>query len=289
MKRLLFFAALVVAAFSVIIGSAAAGSAPVKTSLVYNSIPANGPPSNSPSVGAEAYAFNEFGNEITLAGAARHLNSVSVNLSSWACVAGHWTTGDCSTPSGATFSLPMTLNIYNASSDGGLNPGSLIATVAQTFNVPYRPSASPRCTDGRWYSSGTKTCFNGLANTVTFSFSGVILPTTVVYGISYNTSHFGPVPEGEATSCYGTHAGCAYDSLNIALSQDPTDVTAGSDTNVGTVWHNSPYAGEYCDGGLAGTNSFRLDSPDSASCWGVQPPYDTSPFYVPAVQFKASK
>jgi len=187
--------------------------------------------------------------------------------------------------------LPITLNIYNESPDGGLHPGSLIATANQTFNVPYRPSASPKCIDGavgKWYSAGTKQCFNGLANTVTFGFSGVTVPTRVVYGIVYNTSHFGPVPEGEATPCYGTDAGCAYDSLNIALSQDPTDVTVGSDPNAGTVWQNSPYGSEYCDGGADGTSSFRLDSP-TATCWGVNDPYTEAPFYVPAVQFKASK
>jgi hypothetical protein len=100
----------------------------------------------------------------------------------------------------------------------------------------------------------------------------VTLPDSVVYGIVYNTSHFGPVPKGEATACYATSAGCPYDSLNIALSAD-SDVSAGSSTS-GTVWQNSPYGSQYCDGGLAGTGTFRADSP----CWTP---------YVPAVQFKA--
>jgi hypothetical protein len=52
-----------------------------------------------------------------------------------------------------------------------------------------------------------------------------------------------------------------------------TDVSAGSSTS-GTVWQNSPYSSQYCDGGTAGT--FRADS----GCWAP---------YVPAVQFKASK
>jgi len=140
MKRLAFLAALVVAAISVVAGSAtAAGGGSVKASVVYNSIAPNGPRSNVPSVGAEAYAFNELGNEITLGGTARRLNSVSVTLSSWACVQGHWNTDDCSTPSGATFSQPITLNIYDPGDT--INP---IATSTQTFAVPYRPSASPQ-------------------------------------------------------------------------------------------------------------------------------------------------
>ena len=268
MKRFAFIAALVAAAISLVAGSAgAAGGTPVKASVVYNSTIPNGPRSNLPSVGPEAYAFNEFGNQITLAGTARSLKSVTVTLSSWACVSGSWNTSDCSTPSGATFSQPITLNIYNASTDGGLTAGSLITTATQTFSVPYRPSASPKCTalgfPGKWYSTGTKTCFNGLADDVTFNFSGLTLPDTVVYGIVYNTRDFGPSPRGVTGP---------YDSLNIALSADG-DVSAGSSTS-GTVWQNTANGSLYCDGGLAGTGSFRADF----GCWAP---------YVPAVQFKA--
>lgn len=110
---------------------------------------------------------------------------------------------------------------------------------------------------------------------VTFSFSGVTLPNTVVYGIAYNTSHYGYNPIGD-TACNSTAAGCPYDSLNIALSTEPTNVTAGTDTILGTIWQNSPYASQYCDNGLTGT--FREDSP---TCQDNYYPY------VPAVQFKA--
>jgi hypothetical protein len=262
-KRSMFFAALVAAAITVVAGSAMAGT-PVRSGVIYNSIIPNGPAANLPSVGPEAYAFNEFGNAVSLAGTARHLNSVAVTLSSWACVQGSWTTGDCSTPTGSTFSQPITLNIYRPSTDGGLTPGALIASSTQTFAIPYRPSASTKCNDGKWYSSGTKTCFNGLANNVTFNFSGVTLPDQVVYGIVYNTRDFGPHPTGVSGPS---------DSLNIALSTDG-DVSAGS-SDSGTVWQNSPYPGQYCDHGAAGTGTFRADS----GCWTP---------YVPAVQFKAS-
>ena len=265
MKRLIMFTALAAASIGLLASFAgvAAGGSPVKASVVYNSVIPNGPPSNLPSVGAEAYAFNEFGNQINLGGTARRLNSVTVTLSSWACVSGAWFSGDCFTPAGATFSQPITLNIYNASTDGGVTPGSLITSATQTFSVPYRPSASANCTGGRWQQSPTKPCFNGLAGNVTFNFSGVTLPNTVVYGIVYNTRDFGPNPTGVAGPS---------DSLNIALSTD-ADVSAGSSTS-GTVWQNSPYGFEYCDGGVGGIGTFRADS----GCWTP---------YVPAVQFKA--
>jgi len=88
-------------------------------------------------------------------------------MSSWACVQGHWATGDCYTPSGATFPEQIQLDVYDPS-----NLSTPIASSKQTFNIPYRPSASPKCGDGRWYSSGLKTCFNGYANDVTFNFGG---------------------------------------------------------------------------------------------------------------------
>ena len=99
-----------------------------------------------------------------------------------------------------------------------------------------------------------------------------------MYGISYNTSHYGYNPVDDAQPCNATEAGCPYDSLNIALVTEPTDVTAGSDTNPHTIWQNSPYASQYCDNGLAGTGTFREDSPTCSDN------YDPS---VPAVQFKA--
>jgi hypothetical protein len=256
------------------------------TSVIYNSVVASPLPGNVPSVGGEAYSFNEFGNEVTFAGTNRSLTNVVVEMSSWGCVTGHWYSGDCSTPSGATFDEPITFNIYGPSTDG-VSPGAPIASVTQTFAIPYRPSASPKCGGGRWYDSKLKACFNGLATTINFSFSGVTLPDQVVYGIAYNTSHYGYHPVGQSTACYTSPGGCGYDSLNIALSQDQTNVTVGSDTNPGTVWQYSNYGGEYCDGGTAGTGVFRLDSPSGASCWGVTPPYTTAPYYVPAVQFKA--
>jgi hypothetical protein len=110
---------------------------------------------------------------------------------------------------------------------------TMLASSTQTFSVPYRPSASSKCEDGKWYSPGLKQCFNGLADDVTFGFNGnVTLPESVVYAISYDSTHYGPNPIGEGASCFGTVAGCPYDSLNIALNDAPS---------VGTLL--SPYTG----------------------------------------------
>jgi hypothetical protein len=232
-------------------------------------------PGNLPSEGPEAYSFTELGDEVTFADNARTLKQVTVTLSSWGCQAGSWFNANCSTSPGATFTLPITFNIYNPGANN--TAGSLIASETQTFEIPYRPSTdSVNCTGGRWLD-GDQGCFNGLAANVTFDFHGkrVELPDTVVYGIAYNTSHYGPQPIGNSAACYSSSGGCPYDSLNIGLA--PT-VVVGSKPFPNTVYQNAVYAGDYCDKGAAGVGTMRLDSPTSA-CWSG---------YVPAVKFTAS-
>ncbi len=228
---------------------------------------------NIPSVGPEAYAFKELGDEVTFAGSARTLDRVTVTLSSWGCQSGHWYSGDCATAPGATFNIAITFNIYNA---GDPLPGAQIATRTQTFAVPYRPSADPSCTGGRWKDATSGICYNGLANNITFDFSSlnVVLPNAAVYGIVYNTTSYGPNPIGPSSTCFTSSGGCPYDSLNIALA--PV-VTVGSKQFPDTLYQNTIYPTNYCDSGLAGVGTFRLDSPTSA-CWTG---------YIPAAKFTA--
>jgi hypothetical protein len=202
-------------------------------------------------------------------------------MSSWGCQSGAWFSADCVTTPGATFSVPITLNIYNA---GSPTPGAVIASTTQTFAIPYRPSTdSINCTGGRWYDAGSATCFNGLAHNITFDLSSlnVLLPNSAVVGIVYDTTSYGPNPIGTGAACFSTSAGCPYDSLNVALS---SSVATGSKPYPQTLYWNNFYASNYCDGGLAGTGSFRLDSPTSA-CW-----YNTAPGvddYIPALKITA--
>jgi hypothetical protein len=215
MKRLVI-AALVVVAVGAVAGSALAAKS-TGSSTIYNSTNPNGPATNLPSYGPAAYSFKTIGDKITFAGTARSLSSVAVTLSSWACQHGSWDGKDCDTQAGATFSQPITLTILN-------EDGAEIATSTKTFDVPYRPSASPKCSGndaGKWMTPA-KVCKNGLANDVTFSFSGGKLPDTVVYAISYNTG--GPA-----------------DSLNVAVTPDDPSVGTSTDTN---IWiEGSPNSG----------------------------------------------
>jgi hypothetical protein len=256
----------------------------------YDSIPSP-LPGNLPSVGFEATSTSEFGNQITFGHGSRNLHQVAVTMSSWACQSGTWGDGTCVSAPGSTFPEDITLNLYNAPTGASApGPGSLITTMTEKFNIPYRPSATIACATGGWGPS----CFHGLATNIVFDFdlrSGHIkLPDSVVYGIAYNTSDYGAAPQ-RPQACNATTQGCPYDSLNVALSTDPTDVSAGSNPNSGTVFWSTSFAPFYCDGGTNGSGFFRLDSPGAGNaCWGVAFQNGTSttsssPFYVPAVEF----
>jgi hypothetical protein len=221
-------------------------------------------PGNLDSLGPEAYAFNEIGDQVTFSGSARALDTVVVTMSSWGCETGHWNKKDCKTTPGAHFSLPITLDIYAVGPSNTV--GARIAARTQVFNIPYRPSAGSRCTGtqaGEWFD-GSQGCFNGLAHNITFNLRSqhVNLPNSVVYGVAYDTSTSGYHPHGPA-ACSTSSGGCAYDSLNVALTPK---VVVGSKANPNTIYWDTRVAGFYCDFGTGGVGTFRLDSPTSA-CW----------------------
>ena len=262
-----------------------------KGGAIYNSV-ISPLPGNLPSVGFEATTFNEFGNAVNFSSGASHdLSKVVVTLSSWGCASGSWNLHTCATPEDATFSHPITLTVYSPSADG-INPGAKIATVTNTFKIKYRPSASPLCMGsdaGKWYEKSTKTCFNGLAQNITFNLKNVNVGSSAIFGISYNTTHYGYVPIGEGAACFSTSAGCGYDSLNVALTEDPTNVTVGTSVLPGKLWLASASAGQYADSGAAGLGTFRIDSPNAAPWWGVNSPYTSAPWYVPAIKVLANQ
>jgi hypothetical protein len=223
---------LLAAAITLLLASTAlaspSASAGGSARAVYNAIPSK-VSGNVPSFGAEAYAWNEFGDEVGLGGTARTLQSMSVVLSSWGCESGHWYSGDCSTTPGATFSVPLTFNIY---ADNSGTPGAVpLATQTQTVNDPYRPSASAICGDGRWYNSKDRTCYNGLPQTIKMTFSGVTLTDQVFWSVAYDTTHSGYNPIGEPAPCFTSSGGCGYDSLNVGAKSFPNAPFVGTDTD----------------------------------------------------------
>lgn len=259
--------------------TAASASAAIPRSVLYTSTRPG--VANLPSVGVEAYSFNQIGDEVVLRRVAK-LKSVAVTLSSWACQTGAWNTGDCQTTPGATFTTPITLNIYKASSTntatGETTPGGLLATVTKTFTIPYRPSASSHCSSGAWFKNG-QGCFNGLAHTIAWTLTGLKtkLPKDVVLGVSYNSDHSGPNPLGLSNS--------PTDALNVGLSPK---VRAGHERYPGAIFWDTRFAGFTCaadppdgNGGPFQTGVFNLDGPcdGATNSWAG---------FVPAFQVNAT-
>ena len=198
MKRLVI-AALALAAVFTVAGSALAASS--QSATIFDSTVNVGPKSNLSSDGLEATSAAQIGGEVTLQGSSkRNLTSATVTLSSWACVDGHHGRHrhPCVTPTGATYSLPITLNIYKTTGDA---PDVQAADVRRRV-PPVRQSHEVRLPSWRqptkWYSTTDKKCFNGLAQDVTFTFDGTkSLPDNFRYGITYGTSHYGSPPIGD--------------------------------------------------------------------------------------------
>jgi hypothetical protein len=268
------------AALGLTTGISSASAAPV---VVYNAA-VQPLPANLPSEGPEAYGFQEFGDQVTLDGSARTLGTVTTTLSSWGCEQGTWTNHDCVTTPGAKFPVKIVMNIYEPASSttpgSPVGVGDLITRVTKTFMVLYRPTANlTHCNSGngnlgKWWN-GTG-CFNGRAVNISFNLSsvGITLPDSVVVGISYNTTHYGPHPIGEAAACFTSSGGCGYDSLNIGFGPA---VTVGTKPYPDTLFQNAASAGQYCDG-TPTLGTFNLDSPTSP-CWAG---------YVPAFRITAS-
>lgn len=242
------------------------------SAVVYDNLP-NPIPGNVPSVGYEATSTSEFGGQVQLADTNRNDPKITVLMSSWGCEGGTWWGGDCLTSGGATFTHPITLNVYNVAAGDAV--GSLIVSKTDTFTMPYRPSADAvNCTEanaGKW-SDDEGNCFNGYAFPISFDLTGSVLPDKVIVAVAYNTTHYGASPIG-TSACSVTPQGCPYDSLNVGTNPSPTVGTALPSIN--DAYQNSTWAGAYCDGGIGGTGTFRLD----ASCWTG---------YLPSFKIEAS-
>lgn len=205
-------------------------------------------PSNLPSLGYQATSTSEFGAEVQFVGTARKLSTATVTMSSWACETGDenvafGTAGACvTTTPNATYSVPITFNVYANATDAAAH-GPTIATKTQTFAIPYRPS-SIAGNDGKgWNAAGS----HGIASNITFTFAGETLPDNAIFGIAYNTYTHGYAPVGTTGP---------VDSLNVGV-RDPASVgTFLPDDS--SAYLNSTWAGAYTSPGPTGT--FRLDN-----------------------------
>jgi Fibronectin type III domain len=214
----------------------AASPAQAAPDVVYDGIGSPLPSNVGPSFGFDATGFNEFGDLVTLAPGPRGLTTVSVALSSQACETGSGTP-TCTTTPGATFTHPLTMTLYNmAGTLGAPTVGPVIATLTDTFTIPFRPSADPvHCTGAnarRWFD-GTA-CLTGITKVVDFAFPpGTVLPDTLIWAISYNTEHHGHAPIG---------VDGPYDYLNVGTAS--VNPTIGTDVDEDMVFVSDAATGD---------------------------------------------
>jgi hypothetical protein len=143
----------------------------------------------------------------------------------------------------------------------------LIGTVTSTFSIPYRPSADPvHCTGGKWYDAESGGCFNGKAVTITFRLKdrNLVLPDELIFGVAFNTTHYGYNPVGEGAVCNRLPGGCGYDWLGIGLADPATSLSAGSNPAPSDAYQAT--LTDSCSSGAI--SPFGLDT----GCWtGLKP------------------
>jgi hypothetical protein len=205
----------------------------IPSSVVYESTPVKGTVS-IPSEGPEAYSFNQIGNEVILRPHSAAIRHISVTMVSWACQNGSWDSG-CSTTPGATFTTPITLDLYRYArtnqATGAFVPGKRILSVTRTFSIRYRPSAAS-ATEKRFLGKDGE-YHNGLDQTITFPVNQK-LSNDVVWAVSYNTATSGPSPLGHASPT---------DSLNVGLAPK---VRVGLNRTPDSIFWDTRYQGFTC-------------------------------------------
>ncbi|MEO7203201.1 MAG: hypothetical protein ABI431_09730, partial [Candidatus Tumulicola sp.] len=184
---------------------------PNAAEALYDSIIANKNGQTSSDIASEGFeccSVDEFGDGMTLTEDNARPTQVSVILDSWACENGFWNTG-CTTTPGTTFSEPITLKIYSVTTDESGNPApdQVLVEATQTFNIPFRPSADPRCEGpnaGKFVGKVDKECDNGFAYKINFDVKipKTVLPKQVIATVAYNTSDSGYTPYGQGTPCF---------------------------------------------------------------------------------------
>ena len=213
--------------------------------VIYNSIPGPSLPPNVPSLGYQATQSAEFGDLIQFAGTVRALSTVTLVMSDWA-LASDWPSFN----TGPTWTHPITLTLYNVNNSGpNPAPGTVIATQTHSFPIPWRPVADPSCPGGTAWRAGDGNCYNGLAFTINFDFTGTTVPNQIIYGVSYNTQTWGYSPIGVPGP---------YVSLNFGLAS--TTPSVGSNPFPDTAYWNTQTPSNYTDGGAGGVGVFRRDT-----------------------------
>jgi hypothetical protein len=195
---------------------ALAATAASAAEVIYSDLPSP-KPGNVVSLGFEATQTAEFGGQVQFAGTARKNPTVTVIGSSWGCQSGTWSAKNCASTMGAKFEWPVTFNVYAVGPENTI--GAELASGSKVFKIPYRPSASPKCTGaqaGEWFHAGE--CFNGKSFKLSLGLKAANLPEKAIVTVAYNTSDYGTEPQ-RPKPCDSEAQGCPYDSMNVGVQE----------------------------------------------------------------------
>jgi len=238
--------------------------------IVYNSIP--NPLISSAAQGFACCGVSEFGDGVNLAKLKETsvLDTVTVAMGSYGCETGSGTS--CSTTPGATFNVPITLNVY-AIGSSPYYVGALLATRTQTFAIPYRPSADPtHCPDfpDHFYRAVDQTFYSGPPFSISGPEAGCDneFPSLIVFDNIVPQPHApASLPSQVIVTVAFTPAG---PSLSLNVSADSIaggPVSVGSYFNLNGVFGNYALSSEYCTAGhTAGFLQLDADASLSANC-----------------------
>jgi hypothetical protein len=204
-------------------------AATLNANVIYNNLPSPIPQS-SPSLGFQANHTAEWGDLIQPLGGGASLTSATILMTDWAHQSDYPGTGNDS-----GWSWPITLTFYNVDNSGAFpQPGSVIYTTTQTFNMVWAPEG-----------------INAQNFLITFALPNVATPSQFIFGIAYNTQTFGSDPTGVPGP---------YISLNVAANNTaPPQVGTRPDPD--SAYLNADNCAGYsdnCTGGPAGV--FRRDT-----------------------------
>lgn len=177
------------------VASVLAMSMTASAGVIYDSIP-DPDPFSLPSIGYEATSTDELGDHIAFApGTGRNLDTIRVGMVTWA------TYDSSALGADATgWDQALTFNIYGVDTSGSTPAvGSLLLSLTDTFHIPWAPAPTPERNPNRALAP------------VVFDFSsfGFVLPDEIIFGLAFNTQHYGATPTG---------ASGPQNSLNFGLS-----------------------------------------------------------------------
>jgi hypothetical protein len=238
--------------------------------LIYRNMPAKHQLDGAE--GFQCCGTSAFGGEVTFAGSKRNSPTITAGLLSFACEEGGNET--CKTKKNATFTWPITLEIYEPGVGDAVGP--LITRVTSTFAIPYRPSESPKCPEVEGWTKGYGSeCFIAIAKNISFTLKGFKLPETAIIALAFNTESYGSKPTGMEGP---------ENSLNVTVNVSyectkerpvtheceeyvelPTGPSVGTDPFPEQVFQSTVYSVAAC-GGVEG--SFGA----SGDCWKYAQP-----------------